>query len=128
MHYTAYNGKVPRVARTSISLDDFLAQRWNWETPQILSSPLVMDKNSAVFPEKINGKYAILHRLDVRVWIDFVDDMSEFKDGKWLGGSVLFGPRPNGWDSIKVGIAGPPRKTDLGWLLIYHGISKQDNK
>lgn len=28
------------------------------------------------------------------------------------------------WESEKIGIAGPPIKTDLGWILIYHGVSK----
>jgi predicted GH43/DUF377 family glycosyl hydrolase len=34
------------------------------------------------------------------------------------------GPRPGCWDSVKIGIAAPPIKTDKGWLLIYHGVSK----
>ena len=34
------------------------------------------------------------------------------------------GPRPGIWDSVKIGIAGPPIKTKQGWLLIYHGVSK----
>jgi predicted GH43/DUF377 family glycosyl hydrolase len=28
------------------------------------------------------------------------------------------------WDGLKVGIAGPPIKTDRGWLLLYHGVSE----
>ena len=28
------------------------------------------------------------------------------------------------WDGIKIGVAGPPLKTKDGWLLLYHGISK----
>ena len=28
------------------------------------------------------------------------------------------------WDSKKVGITGPPIKTEHGWLLIYHGVSQ----
>src|SRR5258708_5511137 len=92
MHYTGYDGKVPRVAHTSIALTDFLAEKWNWDMPQVISNPAVMDKNSAVFPEKINGKYALLHRLAVRVWIDFVDDFSQLDAGRWLPRKVLFTP------------------------------------
>lgn len=29
----------------------------------------------------------------------------------------------NEWESKKIGIAGPPIRTDEGWLLIYHGVS-----
>jgi predicted GH43/DUF377 family glycosyl hydrolase len=35
----------------------------------------------------------------------------------------LMGPRPGTWESEKVGIAGPPIKTEKGWLLIYHAVS-----
>lgn len=129
MHYTAYDGKVPRVARTSISLNDFLSRKWNWEQPQVISGPSAMDKNSILFPEKFYGKYAILHRLDLRIWIDFVEDFSQLGEGKkWLGGKVLMAPRPNMWDSEKIGSAGPPMKTEFGWLLIYHAISQRDEK
>ena len=30
------------------------------------------------------------------------------------------------WDSHKVGITAPPIKTKHGWLLLYHGISKNN--
>jgi len=37
-------------------------------------------------------------------------------------------PRINMWDSEKLGIGPPPIKTDEGWILIYHGISRFDKK
>jgi len=40
---------------------------------------------------------------------------------------ALFAPREDSWDSAKIGIAGPPIKTEKGWLLIYHGVSKIDH-
>ncbi len=126
MHYTGYDGKVPRVVHTSISVSDFLKRKWNWEKPMAISDTKVMDKNSVIFPEKINGKFAVLHRLDVRIWIDFIHDFSHFKEGSWLEGEVLCAPRPNKWDNVKVGSAGPPMKTELGWMLLYHGISSAD--
>ncbi len=33
-------------------------------------------------------------------------------------------PRPGNWDDLKIGAGGPPLKTDQGWLVIYHGVSK----
>lgn len=128
MLYTAYDGKLSKVSLTSISVSDFLKRNWNWSSPVPISDPSVMDKNSALFPQKFNGKYAILHRLDVRIWIDFVDKLSDFSGGNWLEGEVICEPRENLWDSEKVGIAGPPIKTRLGWLLLYHGIDKNDKK
>ena len=128
MLYTAYDGETSEVALTSISVSDFINRNWKWSAPVPISDPSVMDKNSAIFPEKINNKFAILHRLDVRIWLDFVDSLSEFSSGKRLEGKPIVDPRPGKWDSEKVGITGPPIKTELGWLLLYHGISSQDKK
>lgn len=125
MCYTAYDGKsVPRVALTSIGMNDFLAHQWNWERPRLISSPDVGNKDAAIFPRKIGGKYVILHRIEPNICIDFVDDL-RFEDGNWLKGSILMSPRPGKRDSKKIGIAGPPIETEEGWLLLYHGISKK---
>ncbi len=128
MCYTAYDGRnPPRIALTMISLKDFLAKRWNWTKPALISPPGVDDKDAALFPKKIKGKYAILHRLGVGVWIDFVKDL-RFEGKRWLGGRILINPRPGIWDSRKIGIGGPPIETKAGWLLLYHGISKREDR
>lgn len=125
MFYTAFDGKnPPRVALTSISVKDFLAKRWNWEEPLLISPPGEDDKDAAIFPEKIGGKYVILHRLGLSIWIDFVSDL-KFDKNRFLKGSVLMGPRDTAWDSRKIGISAPPIKTKYGWLLLYHGISRR---
>ncbi len=128
MCYTAYDSKSsPRVALTSIPMNDFLAKHFeNWARPILISPPGIDDKDAALFPKKIGGKYAILHRMGVSIWLDFVDNLS-FGDDKWLGGKILMSPRSES-DSRKIGIAGPPIETKDGWLLIYHGISRdKDN-
>lgn len=128
MCYTAYDGvNPPRIALTSIKIDDLDAHKWNWKTPVLISPPGIDDKDAAIFPRKINGKYAILHRIGLSVWIDFVDDL-QFEGKKWLGGRVLMKPRPGIWDSRKIGISGPPIETKDGWLLLYHGISKREDR
>lgn len=124
MCYTAYDSvNPPRVALTSISLADFLAKKWNWSKPLLISPPGESDKDAALFPKKINGKYAFLHRLGSDIWIDYADNL-DFQNNKWLGGKVLMSPRAARWDSKKIGIASPPIPTKHGWLLLYHGISK----
>ncbi len=125
--YTAYDGKnPPRVALTSIKAEDFVNRKWNWSLPVLISPPGTDDKDAALFPKKIKGKYVFLHRLSVDVWIDYVDDL-EFVGGRFLGGKILMTPRDTSWDSKKIGIAGPPIETEKGWLLIYHGISRRTN-
>ncbi|MDR3581733.1 MAG: hypothetical protein P4L67_00460 [Candidatus Pacebacteria bacterium] len=125
MCYTAYDGKEPpRVALTSIAEKDFLVHKWDWAEPVLISPPGADDKDAALFPKKIGGKYVFLHRLGSEIWIDRTDDL-KFRDGKFLGGTILMRPRDTAWDSKRIGIAGPPIETIYGWLLLYHGISKR---
>ncbi len=126
MCYTAYDGKCPpRVALTSISEKDFLNQKWNWAKPALLSPPDTDDKDACIFPEKIKGKYVIIHRDGDDIDISFSESLNF--DGKtWLEEYRWILPRPGTWDSKKVGVAGPPIKTKKGWLILYHGISEND--
>ena len=136
--YTAHDGEDPtQIAFSSINVSDFLEKRWHWSKPKIISCPERSDKNACVMSEKINkfvshkleikNKYVFFHRIGGCIWIDFENSLN-FKEGNWLGGKLLMCPDPKGWDSEKIGIAGPPIKTKEGWLLIYHGLSKQDKK
>ncbi|MBI2031717.1 MAG: hypothetical protein HYT08_03825 [Candidatus Levybacteria bacterium] len=125
MTYVAHNGSnAPRVALTSISVDDFKNKRWNWDKAKIISAPDVVDKNACLLPEKIKGKYVIFHRIFPNILIDMVDDLNFEND--YLKGEYYIGPRKNFWDSRKVGAGAPPLKTDEGWLLIYHAVDDRD--
>jgi predicted GH43/DUF377 family glycosyl hydrolase len=125
MCYAAFDGiDPPRVAFTSISEKDFLAHRWNWAAPMLISPPGMDDKDAALFPRLIGGKYVFLHRLGSEIWIDAVRDLA-FKDGTFLRGDILMHPRDTAWDSRRIGITAPPIETKYGWLLLYHGISKR---
>jgi predicted GH43/DUF377 family glycosyl hydrolase len=125
MLYTAFNGRSePRVALTYLKVDDFIARCWNWSRPILISPPNVPDKDAAIFPKKIKGKYAILHRLGVSIWLDYVDNL-EFGDNKWLKGNVIMSPKDELPDTEKIGISGPPIETKEGWLLLYHCVSRR---
>lgn len=126
MCYTAYDGKsAPRVAFTSIALTDLVGHKWNWSRPILISPPGFDDKDAALFPKKIGGKYWFLHRLGSDIWIDSVDDLKFDGTTKFIGGKILMRPRDTAWDSKRIGISGPPIETKEGWLLLYHGISKR---
>lgn len=124
--YTAYNGKEARVAITSISIKDFLSKNWNWGKPILMTQPGIFDKDGSIFPEKINGKYAIFHRPGDSIWLDFVDELN-FGDGRWLKGDEIIKPRPDMWDNARVGISSAPIKTSEGWLVLYHGIKDPEH-
>jgi predicted GH43/DUF377 family glycosyl hydrolase len=112
------------VALTSISVKDFLAKKWDkWSKPQLTTPDKVNDKDTCLFPEKIGGQYMLLHRIDPQLCADFLDTL-DFTKSKLTRCIEVMGPRAGMWDSVKIGIAGPPIKTDKGWLLIYHGVSK----
>ncbi|KKU75356.1 MAG: Glycosidase-related protein [Candidatus Nomurabacteria bacterium GW2011_GWB1_47_6] len=127
MCYTAYDGvNPPRVAVTSIKEKDFVAKNWQWAKPRVITPAGFDDKDACIFPEKIGGQYFIVHRVGGEICGDYVDTLD------WEHESVdkcirVLGPRANSWDSAKVGISAPPLKTKHGWLLLYHGISKNHN-
>lgn len=127
MTYVAYNGwDHPRIAITSIDLQDFLAQRFLWEKPVLISRPGIVDKSACLFPEKINGKYVILHRVFPDILIDYVDSL-DFSGEQFLEGHARISPRSREWwDSRKVGAGAPPLKTEAGWLLIYQAVDDKD--
>jgi len=125
--YVAFDGiNPPRVALTSISVDNFLNKRFLWEKPVLISPPGVVDKSAVIFPEKINGKYVVMHRIYPDILIDFVDSL-EFDGKTWLEGKYKISPRPDAWDSRKIGAGAPPLKTKHGWLLIYQSVGEQDS-
>ena len=126
MTYVAHNGSSPpRVALTTISVSDFLNKQWNWSESVMISAPGVVNKNAVIFPEKINGKYAILHRIFPNMLLDYVDDLA-FDGTTYLRSLRSIRPSRTAWDSRKVGAGAPPIKTDRGWLLIYHAVGDQD--
>jgi predicted GH43/DUF377 family glycosyl hydrolase len=75
-------------------------------------------KGGALFPEKINGRYAMLERPNpgLSIWLSYSDDL-EF----WGSSVAVMTPRGGYWDSNRIGLAGPPLRIDQGWLLIYYG-------
>ncbi len=126
--YTAFDGWGSiRIAMTRVSLDDFLSKRWNWEKPILISPPGVINKNWVIFPEKIKGKFAILHSITPKIDIDYYDTLDHF-DGKetYIQSKFIKVPRQKSWDSWVRGAGPPPIKTDYGWLLLYHAMDHRD--
>lgn len=128
MTYVYFDGfSPPRIAITSISVENFLNKRWLWEKPVLISPPGVVDKSACILPEKINGKYVIFHRIFPNILIDFVDSL-DFSDGQYLKGQYKITPRSQlWWDSRKIGAGAPPLKTKDGWLLIYQAVDDKDS-
>lgn len=127
MCYTAYDGRLPRVALTTITLNDFLQKRWDWTEPVLISPPGIDDKDAALFPRKIGNKYVVLHRVGRSIWLDMVDSLS-FGEGKWLKGNVIMSSRQEQPLAEKIGLSTPPIETEWGWLLLYHIVTRRNDK
>jgi beta-1,2-mannobiose phosphorylase / 1,2-beta-oligomannan phosphorylase len=113
MCYTAYcgNGYFPMIAQSKNLI--------TWE--DIAPLERAENKDHVLFPEKIGGRYAILHRRPPNIWIGFSDDLIN-----WTDHTVIMKPRPeNDWDSKSIGSNGVPIKTENGWLLFYHGYGDE---
>ena len=126
--YTAFDGwGSVRIALSSIAKDAFVNHRWKWSNAVFLSPPGEVHKNWVLFPEKINGRYAILHSLSPKVLIDYIDDLSEFEDdAKNIKSHYDRFSDTGEWDSWVRGAGPPPMRTRLGWLLFYHAMDTRD--
>jgi predicted GH43/DUF377 family glycosyl hydrolase len=138
MTYVAHHGWWPmRTALTSISVKDFLAKRWKWTKPVLMSPPNVGSKSVVLMPEKIHDKYVIFHRMWPNIVMDTVPDLEfgdEWKDaqgrkhgGRWLTGQHRILPRRSFWDSQKLSMGSTPIKTPEGWLAIYNAVDRRDS-
>ena len=79
--------------------------------------PDMDNKDVVLFPEKINGKYVMLHRTFPNMWIAYSDDLHE-----WYDHRLLMRVQPGAWDCDRIGAGAPPIKTEYGWLNFYHGV------
>ncbi|MDA0765876.1 MAG: glycoside hydrolase family 130 protein [Verrucomicrobia bacterium] len=108
--YTAYNGRdiLPQLIRT----EDFLNFRI-----LTLNGAAVQNKGMALFPRRVGGRYAMLSRQDdENLFIMFSDSPHHWSDPQLI-------LRPSAmWESVKVGNCGSPIETEVGWLVITHGV------
>jgi predicted GH43/DUF377 family glycosyl hydrolase len=92
--------------------------------------PDLNDKDCVLFPEAINGKVALLHRLEGKIQVAYFESLEALENSRDFWGNYLrgFGEfeviRPRFyWETRKVGAGSPPIRTPKGWLVIYHGVS-----
>lgn len=128
MIYTAFDGwSSVRIALTSIPFDDFKKKKWNWKKPVLISPPKEINKNWVLFPEKINGKFAIIHSITPEILIEYVDDLNEFDGERFIKSFYHNKPKwQHSWDNMVRGVGPTPIKTKLGWLILYHSMDRND--
>lgn len=85
------------------------------------------NRDVVIFPDKINDKYAAIHRplspLFARgdIWLSQSDDLQNWGEHKRLEGFKC-----DEWNCQKIGASCVPFLVDEGWLLIYHGVDELD--
>ncbi|HEY4505310.1 MAG TPA: hypothetical protein VJG67_01325 [Candidatus Paceibacterota bacterium] len=127
MTYVAFEGwNSVRIGLTSINVDDFKKENWKWKKPVLISPVNEVHKNWVLFPEKINGKFAVLHGVSPNILIDYFDSPTDFEKGFCIKSSPPSGGRQDFWDNKMRGAGPPPIKTDLGWLLLYHAHDRKE--
>jgi predicted GH43/DUF377 family glycosyl hydrolase len=108
--YTAFNG-------TSIlpQILEFVPDEY--ATVHTLHGIFARNKGIALFPQKIDGRFAAIGRVDgENIYllksneIDFWDQATEIMQPKY------------DWEFVQLGNCGSPLLTDAGWLLLTHGV------
>lgn len=85
----------------------------------------INNRNGALFPELIDGRYCRLDRpfgggeqSPCDMWMSFSPDLVY-----WGESRPVMSSRPCHWDQLKLGAGAPPIRIEEGWLEIYHGVS-----
>ena len=108
--YTAYKGTAIR--SELIETSDFLSFRM---TP--LHGAAARNKGMALFPRKIDGKYAMIARQDnENLYLIYSDDLY-----RWEGGQAILKPQFP-WEFVQIGNCGSPVELEEGWLMLTHGV------
>ncbi|MEP6727543.1 MAG: glycoside hydrolase family 130 protein [Bacteroidota bacterium] len=108
--YTAYDGItiLPKLLQTK----DF----YHFKVMPV-HGEVAQNKGMALFPRKVNGKYAMLCRIDgVNNYISFSEKLNV-----WREASLLQIPK-FAWEFVQMGNCGSPVETPEGWLVITHGV------
>jgi predicted GH43/DUF377 family glycosyl hydrolase len=108
--YTAYSGR--GIRSELLETRDFRSFRL---TP--LDGPAARNKGMALFPRKIDGRFAMIARQDnENLYLVFSDDLYT-----WHGGTSILQPEYP-WEFVQIGNCGSPIELDEGWLLLTHGV------
>jgi predicted GH43/DUF377 family glycosyl hydrolase len=85
------------------------------------------DKNAALLPERVDGKWILFHRPTTGFGITHPGiSLSRSPDlVNWTPPEMVMQARPGPWwDSLRIGVGPPLLKTEHGWLLVYHGVKE----
>ena len=89
---------------------------------------LIWHKDVFPFPRKINGKYALMHRILPDMQIVFFDNFKQFQQREFWLEELKKLPEhvvlenTHWFESRSIGGGCPPIETKDGWLIIFHAV------
>jgi beta-1,4-mannooligosaccharide/beta-1,4-mannosyl-N-acetylglucosamine phosphorylase len=93
---------------------------------------LPFNRNGVLFPEKINGKYAMLSRPSDNghtpfgdIFISYSPDMKYWGEHRCVMKATPF--EDSAWQCLKIGAGAVPIAIEEGWLIFYHGVIRTCN-
>jgi predicted GH43/DUF377 family glycosyl hydrolase len=108
--YTAYSGA--HISQQLLETEDF-----RYFTSGPLVGKAAANKGLALFPRRIDGRYAAMSRSDRETnTVAFADHLAV-----WTSASPCQQPTES-WEALQLGNCGPPIETDEGWLVLTHGV------
>lgn len=114
--YTAFGGRHGGDYRIALASSADLS---SWERRGVLLDE--PNKNGVLFPERIKGRYALLHRRHPAIWLAYSDDLRT-----WDSHHKVLDATPGTWTAARVGAGAVPVRTPEGWLLVFHGADNQN--
>ena len=76
----------------------------------------IAQRTGALFPEKINGNFVLMHRPIPNIWISESSDLKTWKNPRMILTNEILP-----WTDIKLGVCVPPIRTRNAWAVIFHG-------
>lgn len=126
MTFTAFEGwNNVRIMLATLPVEDFERGAFIWDKGVYLSAPDEVQKNWVLFPEKIRGRYAVLHNIDPEIEIAYIDP-KQAKDEDYIKSKFVRKARHGAWDTWVRGAGAPPLRTKEGWLLFYHATDERE--
>ena len=93
------------------------------EFHQLENAFLPFNRNGVLFPQKINGNFAMISRPSDNGHTAFGEIFySESPDMEFWGRHRHVMKPEKNWESKKIGGGPIPIETDEGWLIFYHGV------
>ncbi len=121
-------GRPDNMTRTGLAVSE---DRVTWKHHSWITPDTMDDRDVILFPEKINGRYAVLRRPlqyvgpqfgtpGPSIWLSYSDDLSSWTEPELIATALYE------WEDNRIGGSTPPIRTEAGWLTFYHGVQTED--